>query len=366
MSGTSVDGVDAALVDVQTDSVQLIGTASCKYPASLRSRLLELNTHPTVTLAELSELDHLVAVSFIEATTSLLKNCHTDASKITAIGSHGQTIFHSPDTQPATTMQIGDNSLIATRLGIDTIGDFRRADIAAGGQGAPLMPAFHQAFFGGDKLRFVLNLGGIANITTLGAETVSGFDTGPANTLLDAWIFKTLAKPCDTNGQWARAGKVDSELLRGLLADEYFAQPAPKSTGTDYFNLQWLENHLALEVDANNIQTTLTELTARTVADAIIDCTIRHARHKTSNTEVLVCGGGAHNAYLIERLEHCLPDHVIHPTTHYGLDSDFAEAMGFAWLAYRYLQQLPGNLPTVTGASASVVLGGRYVGNMLQ
>ncbi len=366
MSGTSVDSVDAALVEVSTDSVQLIGTASCEYPAPLRSRLLELNTQPTVTLANLSELDHLVAVSFIQATTLLLKNCTVEANQIIAIGSHGQTIFHSPETEPATTMQIGDNSLIATRLGIDTIGDFRRADIAAGGQGAPLMPAFHQAVFGNDKLRFVLNLGGIANITILGSDHVTGFDTGPANTLLDAWIAKALAKTYDRNGQWARTGNLDHELLNRLMADDYFALSPPKSTGTDYFNLQWLEKQIPQNIGANHVQATLTELTVRTVADAIGKCTKHHAQHKTPNTEVLVCGGGAHNQYLIERLEHNLPDYVIQPTSSQGLDGDFAEAMGFAWLAYRYMQQLPGNLPSVTGASAPVVLGGRYVGNRLQ
>ncbi len=368
MSGTSVDGVDAALVELSENSMQLIATASCDYPSTLRTRLLELNSNATSTLADLAELDHLVSLRFIEATTRLLTKSQVDAAQVIAIGSHGQTIFHSPDTHPATTMQIGDNSLIATRTGIDTIGDFRRADLAVGGQGAPLMPAFHSAMLGNKQPRFILNLGGIANITVLGAGPVIGFDTGPANTLLDAWINKTQGKAYDANGNWARASTVNEDLLATLLTDEFFSQTPPKSTGADYFNLPWLEKQLPTNIDANIVQTTLAELTAVTVADSINACTQQILNSKTgklpsdNNIEVLVCGGGAHNRYLLERLATRLPQHAILTTDVHGLDSDFAEAMGFAWLAYRNIRQLPGNLPSVTGASRPVVLGGRYSG----
>lgn len=357
MSGTSVDGVDAALVDIQSDSTTLLGAITYKLPESLRSRLLQLNSQPLIKLSDISELDHLVARSFINASNELIQRCGADTNKIIAIGSHGQTIFHSPDTNPATTMQIGDNSLIATSLGIDTIGDFRRADMAAGGQGAPLMPAFHKAMFNTDKQRFVLNLGGIANITVLGKDSVTGFDTGPANTLLDAWIYKHQAKPCDCNGAWGRSGEINTDLLGTLLTDVFFAQQPPKSTGADYFNLAWLENKLPDNIEASSVQATLTELTACSVAQSI-----KNYSHEAS-AEVLVCGGGAHNRYLIERLEHHMPHHTIKPTSAYGVDADSIEAMGFAWLAYRHIKRLAGNLPSVTGAKYPVVLGGLFVGN---
>ena len=399
MSGTSADGVDAALVEIDQQNLKLIGAVNCAYPASVREKILQLNIDPVLDIADLCELEHQVSISFIEATQNLLNKHSVDEQNIIAVGSHGQTVFHNPTShlataRAATTMQLGNSGLIAVTLGIDTIGDFRRADMAAGGQGAPLMPAFHHAMFGDKELRFVLNLGGIANITVLGSDNVIGFDTGPANTLLDAWSNRHLSKPYDEGGQWARQGHIDNTLLQSMLSDNYFKQSPPKSTGTDYFNLSWLQQFLSLtnhdkgnhgkgdgakgnsskdndgeDYRAENIQATLMELSVHTIAESILACThnalkqTHAALHKPDQSiEVLVCGGGAHNAYLVEQLEQKLPEHSVLPTTAHGIDGDYCEAMGFAWLAYRHLQKLPGNLPSVTGARNEVVLGGSYVG----
>ena len=381
MSGTSADGVDAALVEIDQQNLKLIGAVNSAYPSSVREKILKLNVDPVIGIADLCDLEHQVSVSFIEATQALLAKHNIDTDNVIAVGSHGQTVFHNPTSHPATTraattMQLGNSGLIAVTLGIDTIGDFRRADMAAGGQGAPLMPAFHQAMFGSDELRFVLNLGGIANITVLGTDEVIGFDTGPANTLLDAWSNKHLGKPYDEGGQWARSGCIDEELLQAMLCDPYFKQPPPKSTGTDYFSLSWLHQFLrkntnTVKTNTENVQATLMELSVQSIAESILacthntlkqSCTTQHNQKPEQAIEVLICGGGAHNTWLIEQLEQKLPDHCVRPTNAHGIDGDYCEAMGFAWLAYRHLQRLPGNLPSVTGASRTVVLGGSYVG----
>jgi len=357
MSGTSADGVDAALVEIRNDKIALISACKTPYPESLRNSVLQLNTTPQISLAELCALESAVTDSFVDATKTLIKQASVSAENVIAIGSHGQTVFHSPKTNPATTLQLGNCSQLATAAGIDTIGDFRHADMAVGGQGAPLMPAVHQATFADlnkDITKFIVNLGGIANITRLHkSEEIIGFDTGPANTLMDAWINRHRRLSFDENGNWARTGNVNQTLLNKLLADDYFKLDSPKSTGPDYFNLQWLDTNLNKDIDEPSVQATLAELTAVSVADQIV-------KHSKGKIEVVLCGGGAYNKHLVSRLKHHLPDSTLKRCDEYGIDPDYFEAMGFAWFAYRYKRRLTGNIPSVTGARRAVVLGGCF------
>jgi anhydro-N-acetylmuramic acid kinase len=262
---------------------------------------------------------------------------------------------HRPDAEPPYSLQIGDAATIALGTGIVTVADFRRADIAAGGQGAPLVPPFHQWLFGtGSGKRVVLNIGGIANITVLDSrdDRVTGFDTGPGNALLDRWIRVTNGKPFDESGAWAASGQVSDRLLERLLADDYFRLPPPKSTGFEHFNLDWLNARLeqSAPMPAKDVQATLAELSARSIATSINE-------HASGTRQVLVCGGGVHNADLIERLRRRLPGADVTSTAAHGLHPDWVEAAAFAWLAMRAMQGRTGNLPDVTGASRKVVLG---------
>ena len=356
MSGTSVDSVDAALVHIIGDQCQYLGSASVAYSCGTRESLLSLNTHPSIQLSNYIRLDHDVACVFAEATLSLLKQTSYRAEDIAAIGSHGQTIYHQPDTHPTGTIQIGDPNRIAAITGIDVVADFRRADMARGGQGAPLVPAFHRyALSASDGTpRVILNLGGIANISMLD-NAVNGFDTGPANTLLDAWCEQSTGKPFDEGGQWAREGTVQRTLLDKKLSDKFFARLPPKSTGKDHFNLSWLKQYCVTDHPPQDIQATLVELSAITIAQAID----QHAEHIN---EVFACGGGVRNHYLMERLALQLTPRVFGLTSDLGVDCEACEAMAFAWLASRFKANLPGNLPTVTGAARQAVLGGLYPG----
>ncbi len=357
ISGTSVDGIDAALVDFSDGTPRLQASYVHPWPASLRARLLALTQDAgTLDLDAFGQLDAEVGECFAEAALQLLKRSDTPAGTIRAIGSHGQTVRHRPDGQHPFTLQIGDPTLIAERCGIDVVTDFRRADIAAGGQGAPLVPALHAAlFFVPRRTRVVLNLGGIANISVLrGDGSVLGFDTGPANGLLDAWCLRQRGEAFDRDGAFAASGCVDTNLLRVLLADSYFALPPPKSTGREHFHVRWLANHAQTETLAPaDIQATLLELTARSVAAAI-------AQHAADADEVLVCGGGVHNRALLQRLTELLVPRAVVSTARYGIDPDFLEALAFAWLARQRVLGLPGNLPAVTGARGSRILGALY------
>ena len=353
MSGTSVDGIDAALVNIEGDKCTFIGAATCHYSSEVRHSLLALNDSPTITLAEFINLDLKVASTFAETAVKLLRKCTHDATDIVAIGSHGQTIYHQPNVEFAGTLQIGDPNTIAQLTSIDVVADFRRADMARGGQGAPLAPAFHHYVLGASSPRVVLNLGGIANISILDKHVV-GYDTGPANTLIDAWCQKTLNIPFDKNGDWSSQGNIQQNLLDQMLQDPYFASHYPKSTGKDYFNLTWLDKYCdTTAYRAQDIQATLVELSAVSISDAI---------HSTAAnvTEVYVCGGGARNNYLMRRLKLLLAPKQIALTNALGVDADACEAMAFAWLAYRHKSGLSGNLPSVTGAKEYAVLGGLY------
>ena len=356
MSGTSVDGVDAVLVDINTDQCNFIASATIQYSDPLRHTLLALNDNPHIALSEFIDLDLQVAHAFSDATFAVLKNADVSAADVSAIGSHGQTIYHQPDTDFAGTLQIGDPNTIARQAGIDVVADFRRADMACGGQGAPLVPAFHQQALAGQSPRVILNLGGIANISILNYANVSGFDTGPANTLLDAWCEKSIGRTFDLNGDWSRSGQVLEAVLSQMRRDPYFQRQPPKSTGKEYFNLSWLQQHCQTKTHrAEDIQATLVELSASTIADAI-------KKASPAVSDIYVCGGGAKNPHLMERIKDNLPDKRVELTNVLGINSDACEAIAFAWLAYRHKSGLTGNLPAVTGATKQVILGGLYPG----
>ncbi len=361
ISGTSMDGIDAVLVDLAA-APRLIATRSQPYPEELRERIARLCTGTRNELELYARLDAELGELFAAAALALLEHAGTRPREVAAIGSHGQTVRHYPALRPGSSLQIADPNIIATRTGITTIADFRRRDLSVGGQGAPLLPVFHDLLFRKrGAARVVLNLGGIANITILPADTrvaISGFDTGPANTLMDQWIGRHLGEAMDVDGRWASGGRVDNALLELMLRDPYFAADAPKSTGTDYFNLKWLDRLLKRRggrPTRKNVQTTLCELSARTIADAI-------AHHAPDTKEVLVCGGGVHNLALMFRLQVLLGEVAVRSIEDHGVPPDWIEAMAFAWLAQQTLAGRPGNVPSVTGAAREVVLGGIWPG----
>lgn len=359
ISGTSQDGIDAVLAEFEDGAWRrLIATHSGQYPASIKARLLELGyEHQPVRLAEFAELDRAVADAFAETALELLRLADMAPEFVTVLGSHGQTVFH--DAALGNSLQLGDPSRIAVRTGLSTVADFRRKDVALGGQGAPLLPVFHHALFAGAEPRAVLNLGGISNLSLMpdaSAEAVRGFDCGPANGLMDEWSALHRGLPYDANGAWAASGQVNEEMLAALLADPYFALPFPKSTGRGYFRLGWVQARYpeVATLRPADVQRTLCELTARTVMDAL-----RTAAPATRR--VLVCGGGAHNGFLMQRLAALNPATRVESTAVHGLEPDWVEACAFAWLALRRLNAATGNLPGVTGASRATVLGGVYL-----
>ena len=353
ISGTSMDGIDAALVEFGESSLQILQTRDYAYPPELRDRLINAMQQPEkCTVDDIGELDRRTGECFRDAAKALLDDAGVAASAVTAIGSHGQTLRHQPDAERPFTLQIGDPTLIATGTGIMTVADFRRADLAVGGQGAPLAPIFHEWLFRkSGSGRTILNIGGIANITILADDrATTGFDTGPGNTLMDAWTRKHRNETFDRNGEWAASGSVDTELLKRLLSDPFFSATPPKSTGFEQFNLEWLEAAGAAAIDAGDVQATLCALTAASVSNAITAFAV-------DTKELLVCGGGVHNAELMRRLGESMPAMDLSSTATAGLDPDWVEAAAFAWLAMRRLQDLPGNLPSVTGAQRAVTLG---------
>lgn len=359
MSGTSMDGVDAALCELEDGRFRrVVATASRRYDARLRAALLQLQRDKTaLTLDQLSRLDGAVAGHFAAAANAVLRRAQLAPSQVRAIGSHGQTVFHDP-RGARSSIQLGNPSQIAALSGIATVADFRRADVALGGQGAPLAPAFHHALFAAAEPRCVANVGGIANVTVLpgtAADGVRGFDTGPGNGLMDEWIQARRGKPYDRAGRWAASGTLEPKLLRALLADPWFRRKPPKSTGRDYFNLGWAQGRFKTLawLPPASVQRTLAELTARSIADAI-------GKHAAGTRRVLVCGGGTGNALLMQRLAELLAPAAVESTAAHGLDPQQVEAAAFAWLAMRTINGLPGNLPAVTGAKRAAVLGGIY------
>lgn len=364
MSGTSMDGVDAVLVEINDNTINLLGSHSFPMNDDLKQGLLAICLGQPTTLQIIGELDHQLGHLFADAVLALLTATKTHPKEVKAIGSHGQTVFHAPNTPHPFTMQIGDANIIAAKTGITTVADFRRKDMALGGQGAPLVPAFHHQLFNSPiSTRVILNIGGIANITVLEPnKPVVGFDTGPGNMLMDAWIAQHLNQAYDKDAQWALSGHVNQYLLAQLLNEPYLQQRAPKSTGRELFNLPWLNQYLAqsdivqLQLTPEDIQATLAEYTAQTIANDVkkIDSTT------AKTNELLVCGGGAHNPLLMQRLAELLPQWQVMTTGERGVDIDNMEAMAFAWLAYRTMTHQSGNLPEVTGACRLAQLGAIY------
>lgn len=357
MSGTSMDGIDAVLVSFENDKIQVIDSCASIFPEEVKTALFHLLKN-ALSLKETGELDHRLALCYADAVNNLLRKTGVDAKQIEAIGCHGQTVFHLPKTSFPFTIQLGDGNLLAAKTGICTVADFRRMDMAYGGEGAPLVPAFHQAYFYDDcEKRVILNLGGIANITILSStdENVLGFDTGPANCLMDSWIQQIMGEIYDKDGVWAASGKVNDALLCEMLKEPYFSHAVPKSTGRELFNLKWLNKFLenTPNVKDEDIQATLLELTAVSVAQSI-------KKYAPKTEAVYVCGGGAYNKYLLKRLSFNLENVKIATTNELGICSQQVEAIAFAWLAMRRVKKLPGNLPSVTGASRKVLLGTIY------
>jgi anhydro-N-acetylmuramic acid kinase len=354
MSGTSLDGLDIALIE-QLRRPRLLASLYIPMPLPLRNDLLDLCAPGTDELARACLAENQWVELAAQGIGQLLAEQNLAPADIRAIGSHGQTVRHEPAR--GFTLQIGNPALLAELTGITVIGDFRRRDVAAGGQGAPLVPAFHQSLFGDPgQPRAVLNVGGFSNLSLLHADgSLEGFDCGPGNVLMDAWSARQRGAAFDAGGAWAASGTLDGALLQRLLATDFFQARGPKSTGRELFNLPWLENHLACHppIAAADVQRTLLELTARGIVDSL-----RMAQPDTR--ELLVCGGGAHNQALMQRLAQLLPCSKVASTDAYGVSPDWVEAMAFAWLAHCCLERIPGNRPEVTGARGLRVLGAIY------
>lgn len=357
ISGTSVDGIDAALLECGPRP-RLLAARTTPLELRLREQVLRWSQqHGAVDLDAFGQLDRELGEAFADAALGLLAASGIPARQLRVIGSHGQTLRHRPQPPHRFTLQLGDPHVIAERTGIDVVADFRRRDLAAGGQGAPLLPAFHAAWFGSpDEPRAVLNLGGIGNLTLLDpGQPVRGFDTGPANALLDAWCQHHTGERFDAEGAWAAGGRPDQGLLERLLAEPWFALPGPKSSGREHFQLDWLASRLIPGLAARDVQASLVELTVRSIADAL-------RRAQPGCRRLLVCGGGVHNVHLLRRLREGLPGMMLESTAEHGIDPDVVEAAGFAWLAGETIQGRPGNRPEVTGAAGLRVLGAIHPG----
>jgi anhydro-N-acetylmuramic acid kinase len=343
MSGTSLDGVDGVIVDDLKQ--QIVAQIYQVYTPKLKQNLRELTQTAQTSLANLATIDIQIATAFSEVVLALLVKANLDANSIIAIGSHGQTIYHQGGEY---SMQIGHGALIAEQTNITTVADFRMQDVAAGGQGAPLAPLYHQQLLG-DKDGVIINLGGIANITRVKNGDITGFDTGPANTLLDCWTQRHQALDYDDNGRWARGGVVNQALLDKMLADKYFQMSPPKSTGTEYFNLDWLAQFLTVDMPVKDVQRTLLELTAISISS-----------HIFADKNVYLCGGGVRNDFLLERFKKLNPHTKIMTTSALGTHPDYVEAAAFAYFAKQTLAGKPSNLTAVTGAKHTRILGAIY------
>ncbi|MCP8463118.1 anhydro-N-acetylmuramic acid kinase [Pseudomonas sp. ZM23] len=354
MSGTSLDGLDIALIE-QGEQTSLLASHYLPMPAALRADLLALCASGPDEVARAALAENNWVRLAAQGIDELLSRKSLNAASIRAIGSHGQTIRHEPHL--GFTVQIGNPALLAELTGIDVVADFRRRDVAAGGQGAPLVPAFHQALFGNEhRERAILNIGGFSNVSLLSpGQPVRGFDCGPGNVLLDAWIQEQHGHPYDRDGAWAASGSIDPQLLQRMLADDFFATRGPKSTGRERFNLGWLNGVLAdhTAAKAEDVQATLLELTACSIAASLHDA-------QPGCEEVVVCGGGAFNITLMQRLAAHMPGTSVISSIDRGVPPEWMEAMAFAWLAHRFLERLPGNCPEVTAARGPRILGALY------
>jgi len=362
MSGTSADGIDGVLVDLTDDPgsqrPNILATCSVDYSPGIKEEIeAAIRLYPDLEAGALRRLDDSLAEDFARAAQCLVHDSGVEPARVAAIGSHGQTVYHGPGDDPPVSVQLGSPARIAALTGLTTVGDFRANDLRAGGQGAPLAPAFHNAVFrrpGTDRI--IMNIGGIANLTGLPAEPstpVVGFDSGPGNTLMDRWCHEHTGDRFDLYGRWAASGNVCAPLAKALLADPYFAMSPPKSTGREYFNLPWLKRRYPGWADekAADVQATLLEVTARSIASAA-----GTALDGGGPFEMYVCGGGARNTALMDRLE-ALIEGSLSTTGALGVPPERVEGCAFAWLAHRRIHSLPGNLPSVTGACGEVLLG---------
>ncbi len=354
MSGTSLDGLDIALIE-QEQHTTLLATHYLPMPDDLRADLLALCSPGPDELARAAIAEQHWARLAAQGIHSVLTEHNLKPADIRAIGSHGQTVRHEPAR--GFTVQIGNPALLTELTGITVVADFRRRDVAAGGQGAPLVPAFHDALFSdGTSRRAVLNVGGFSNLSLLDPdEPVHGFDSGPGNVLLDAWINRHQGLAYDRNGDWAASGQVSADLLQALLSDPFFTTKGPKSTGRELFNLPWLDQHLSQlpAIAPSDVQATLLEMTAQSVV-----ASLKNAQQGTQ--QLLVCGGGAHNLTLMKRFAELMPACAVASTADYGVPADWVEAMAFAWLAHCCLEGIPSNRPSVTGAKGLRILGAIY------
>jgi anhydro-N-acetylmuramic acid kinase len=362
MSGTSLDGVDGVLTHIDGDAVQVQAHVACAFDPALRQELLALNTPGANELHRAALAGNGIARAYAEVVQRLLQSAGLRALDVAALGAHGQTVRHQPLAFDGVgyTLQLNSPSLLAELTGIDVVADFRSRDLAAGGQGAPLVPAFHEAVFGrGSAGLAVLNLGGISNLSVLpGAEQgapILGFDCGPGNALLDLWCQRHRGEPYDAGGAWGASGTVVPDLLAALCAEPYLALPPPKSTGRDLFNATWLDAHLAAwpQLAPVDVQATLAALTAQACVQAV-------RRHAPAARKLVVCGGGAFNDDVMRRLQAGLPELAVQSSQALGLPPQQVEAAAFAWLASRTVERRSGNLASVTGARGERILGAIY------
>jgi len=359
MSGTSLDGIDVGLYDFSAKQPKAVHFHYQPYPFALKEKIQAISQEDAkVSLLDYGQLDTYLGELYAAACLELLAQVNINTEAIKAIGCHGQTLYHAPNATHPFSLQIGNPNIISQKTGITTIADFRLQDIAAGGQGAPLVPAFHQAFFSHPKKNhLILNIGGIANLTYLPKDkqqTILGFDTGTGNTLMNQWIMRHKNQPYDHLGEWAAMGKVQSQLLQHLKDEAYFQQTPPKSTGTEYFSAQWLDNKLSTlpHYDPVDVQSTLCQFTADTISDAI-------SQETPDADAIFICGGGIHNQQLMNTLKKQLAIPVLSTVT-LGIHPDQVEAMAFAWLAKQTFQGKTANLPDTTGARKAVILGAIY------
>ncbi len=350
-----MDGIDSVLVDFSDNHIRLIESNCFPLPDTLKQKLLLLSqNHPQADIDMLGEADTELGKLFAGAVNELLNKTATTPQQILAIGSHGQTIRHQPRSKQPFTMQIGDAHQLSFHTGITSVSDFRRKDIAAGGEGAPLAPAFHlQVFHSPQENRAILNIGGISNLTYIGKNnTCYGFDCGPGNALLDAWIYRHQQQQYDKAGSWASSKQVHTALVERLMSDSFIHETPPKSTGKEHYNLQWLDQQLTefSELEAAQVQASLSAFTCESIALSI-------HQHMPDIDRLIICGGGIHNQHLIAQLKSRLSGISIESSEEYGIHPDWVEAIAFAWLARQTIHQKPGNLPEVTGASRPLILG---------